>query len=269
MTPSRDPARLRQGLNPLTTTSLGSFNAASNTPLSAMSMSVASPHLHSAPTLGSAIQPYNPQQWVSSPATAPDRMSLHLSDAHASVLPPTPPSPHLQARMDEDNPVKGGSGYRHSVGGGRPNRHPSRPVPTMLHHYPVMRPLRGHRTPKTWIVRHSRPFQHLSSLHQQPAEQHRPVPSAHRPRLVRGRRLSQDGSRAYRCPLHLRDLPLPALARKAFKGRLGKACLLPHPPPGGHRPPALPHLGLCPRRLRTGSIMTVSRNRSLGDAHRA
>lgn len=85
MTPSRDPARLRQGLNPLTTTSLGPFNPL-NTPMSAMS--VASPHLlHSASTLGSAIQPYNPQQWVPSPAPSSERMSLHLSsDAHGNAM---------------------------------------------------------------------------------------------------------------------------------------------------------------------------------------
>ncbi|KAI9151795.1 hypothetical protein HJFPF1_09006 [Paramyrothecium foliicola] len=127
MTPSRDPARLRQGLNPLTTTSLGSFNAAPlNTPMSAMS--VASPHLHSAPTLGSAIQPYNPQQWVASPTAAPERMSLHLSDAHgkaqlpshltplrlttrltiavASALPPPPP-PYSPPRSQQTRPVSG------------------------------------------------------------------------------------------------------------------------------------------------------------------
>ncbi|KAJ6437806.1 ubiquitin carboxyl-terminal hydrolase [Purpureocillium lavendulum] len=70
----RDQARLRQGLNPLTTSSLGvgPFNAQLNTPISAVSM--ASSHIHSAHTPASAIQPYNPQEWVPTPGPAPPTM---------------------------------------------------------------------------------------------------------------------------------------------------------------------------------------------------
>ena len=59
---SRDPTRLRQGLNPLTT-SLGAYNNSNQltTPMSAVSMT--SSHLTSAQTPGSTIQPYNPQEW--------------------------------------------------------------------------------------------------------------------------------------------------------------------------------------------------------------
>ncbi|KAM0426733.1 hypothetical protein ACHAPT_008049 [Fusarium lateritium] len=68
---SRDPARLRQGLHPLTTT-LGIFNASLHSPISAVSMS--SSHLQSAQTPGSStIQPYNPQEWVPSQAAVAER----------------------------------------------------------------------------------------------------------------------------------------------------------------------------------------------------
>lgn len=71
MASPRDPARLRQGLNPLTTSSLGTYGNHANSPISAVSM--ASTHIQSAQTPGSAIQPYNPQEWVPSPAQMPDR----------------------------------------------------------------------------------------------------------------------------------------------------------------------------------------------------
>ncbi|EEY22067.1 conserved hypothetical protein [Verticillium alfalfae VaMs.102] len=74
MSNPRDPSRLRQGLNPLLTTSLGGYHQ-SAAPLSAVSLSSTS-HLQSAqptPTTGSAIQPYNPQEWIASPAAGPER----------------------------------------------------------------------------------------------------------------------------------------------------------------------------------------------------
>lgn len=77
MTPSRDPVRLRQGLNPLTTTSLGPFlSQHHSTPMSAVSM--AASHAH-AQTPASAIQPYNPQEWIASPAPGPERMAQSFS----------------------------------------------------------------------------------------------------------------------------------------------------------------------------------------------
>jgi hypothetical protein len=71
MASPRDAARLRHGLNPLTTTSLATYGNHVNSPISAVSM--ASSHIQSAQTPGSAIQPYNPQEWVPSPAQMPDR----------------------------------------------------------------------------------------------------------------------------------------------------------------------------------------------------
>lgn len=76
MSSSRDPtARLRAGLNPLLTASLGGYHGHhANTPLSAVSMT--SHAFSSNQTPLSAIQPYNPQEWVASPALGPgsDRM---------------------------------------------------------------------------------------------------------------------------------------------------------------------------------------------------
>ncbi|KAJ4392732.1 hypothetical protein N0V85_006861 [Neurospora sp. IMI 360204] len=77
MSSSRDPtARLRAGLNPLLTASLGGgyHGHHANTPLSAVSMT--SHAFSSNQTPLSAIQPYNPQEWVASPALGPgsDRM---------------------------------------------------------------------------------------------------------------------------------------------------------------------------------------------------
>lgn len=65
---NRDGSRLRQRLNPLLT-SLGAFSQQnSNTPLSAVSYSSNS---YNASTPASAIQPYNPQQWLPSPMAGP------------------------------------------------------------------------------------------------------------------------------------------------------------------------------------------------------
>jgi len=74
MSASRDPtARLRAGLNPLLTASLGvhhgGFNNI-NTPQSALSVS-SHGAFSSGQTPLSAIQPYNPQEWISSPVVGP------------------------------------------------------------------------------------------------------------------------------------------------------------------------------------------------------
>jgi len=83
MSSSRDPtARLRAGLNPLLTASLGAYHGQnSNTPLSAMSVS-SHGAFSSGQTPLSAIQPYNPQEWISSPVAGPvpDRMQ-HIQAA--------------------------------------------------------------------------------------------------------------------------------------------------------------------------------------------
>lgn len=77
MSSTRDPtARLRAGLNPLLTASLGVYHGqtSNSTPLSGISSNSHNP-FSSVHTPVSAMQPYNPQQWIASPAvsTAPDR----------------------------------------------------------------------------------------------------------------------------------------------------------------------------------------------------
>jgi len=73
MSSARDPtARLRAGLNPLLTASIGGYHPnQNNTPLSAVSMASGSHSSVNAFSSGqtpvSAIQPYNPQQWIASP----------------------------------------------------------------------------------------------------------------------------------------------------------------------------------------------------------
>lgn len=69
MTSMRDQARLRQGLNPLTT-ALGVYNNQLTTPMSAMSM--ASSHM-TVQTPASSIQPYNPQEWGLTPVAGAER----------------------------------------------------------------------------------------------------------------------------------------------------------------------------------------------------
>jgi hypothetical protein len=100
MTPSRDPtARLRAGLNPLLTASLGAYHNhnAANTPVSALSVS-SHGAFSSGQTPLSAIQPYNPQEWISSPmpGPAPDRMP-HMQPQHVQQQ-------HVQAAQPFQDP---------------------------------------------------------------------------------------------------------------------------------------------------------------------
>lgn len=86
MASPRDPARLRQGLNPLTTSALGSLASQQHgTPISAVSM--ASSHAQSAHTPASAIQPYNPQEWVPPGAPPmPERQVQYAAEAQGTSL---------------------------------------------------------------------------------------------------------------------------------------------------------------------------------------
>lgn len=85
MNPSRDPtARLRAGLNPLLTASLGyQPHNPNHTPISALSVN-SQGAFSSGQTPLSAIQPYNPQEWMASPMAgpAPDRMYAVQNPQH-------------------------------------------------------------------------------------------------------------------------------------------------------------------------------------------
>ncbi|RGP75204.1 hypothetical protein FSPOR_826 [Fusarium sporotrichioides] len=81
---SRDPARLRQGLLPLTTTP-GVYNSHLQTPISAVSMT--SSHYHSAAqTPGSSIQPYNPQEWAPTQAAVAERAVQYAGEVQGKWL---------------------------------------------------------------------------------------------------------------------------------------------------------------------------------------
>ncbi|KAJ4393128.1 hypothetical protein N0V93_002335 [Gnomoniopsis smithogilvyi] len=97
MSDNRDGSRLRQRLNPLLT-SLGNFSQNANTPVSALSYSSNS---YNASTPASAIQPYNPQQWLPSPIPGPGPErghQLRTPDSNGSPLPPPPYSPPRSQR---------------------------------------------------------------------------------------------------------------------------------------------------------------------------
>ncbi|KAJ3489064.1 hypothetical protein NLG97_g6070 [Lecanicillium saksenae] len=110
MSSPRDPARLRQGLNPLTTSALGSLVGQQHgTPISAVSM--ASSHVHSAHTPASALQPYNPQEWVPPGAPPmPERQVQYAAEAQASAPPPPPYSP---PRSRQQRPVS--TAFEHAL----------------------------------------------------------------------------------------------------------------------------------------------------------
>ncbi|KAF9876033.1 hypothetical protein CkaCkLH20_06479 [Colletotrichum karsti] len=93
MSNPRDPTRMRQGLNPLLTQSLGPYHSQINTPLSGVSSTT---HLNSAHTPASSIQPYNPQEWIASPAATSEQTRQYPEQR--SPLPPPPYSPPRSQR---------------------------------------------------------------------------------------------------------------------------------------------------------------------------
>ncbi|KAK5987821.1 hypothetical protein PT974_11955 [Cladobotryum mycophilum] len=98
MSSPRDPTRLRHGLNPLSTSSLVGYNNQLSSPMSAVSM--ASSHMQPIQTPGSAIQPYNPQEWVSSPAQIPERQH-QFATTEAQVNMPLHGSPQQAANQGQ------------------------------------------------------------------------------------------------------------------------------------------------------------------------
>ncbi|KAI0904377.1 hypothetical protein F4824DRAFT_502991 [Ustulina deusta] len=133
MTTSRDTAsRLRQTLNPLLTSALGYHNNQSNTPHSAITIN--SPHAFGGPTPASSIQPYNPQEWIPSPAVGPERTHQYpaqpaFRDSSAAV--PAPPPPYSPPRSQRpaptnyETPTANASGARIPSSGHRPSPEPA------------------------------------------------------------------------------------------------------------------------------------------------
>ncbi|KAL7932698.1 hypothetical protein V8C35DRAFT_306468 [Trichoderma chlorosporum] len=99
----RDPTRLRHALHPLSTTSLAGYGNQLVSPISAVSM--ASSHVQIIHAPGSAILPYNPQEWVASPAAmATTERPLPFvpgneAQASPSALPPPPYTPRRNTQQ--------------------------------------------------------------------------------------------------------------------------------------------------------------------------
>ncbi|KAK4190897.1 hypothetical protein QBC35DRAFT_376802 [Podospora australis] len=145
MSSSRDPtARLRAGLNPLLTASLGVYHPQHNngTPLSALSVA-SHGAFSSEQTPLSAIQPYNPQEWISSPMAgpAPGRMppgqppQQSYGEPQGSPLPPPPYSPPRSGRPTSMTFDQGGPTANISVA-----RAPPPPVQRAATESPVANP---------------------------------------------------------------------------------------------------------------------------------
>ncbi|KAI0112590.1 hypothetical protein GGR51DRAFT_46746 [Nemania sp. FL0031] len=107
MASARDTtSRLRQTLNPLLTSTLGYHNQM-NTPRSAVSMT--SPHMLGGVTPASSIQPYNPQEWIPSPAVGPERSHQYPAQTAFRDAPPVaapaPPPPYSPPRSQRPAPT--------------------------------------------------------------------------------------------------------------------------------------------------------------------
>ncbi|RDA86653.1 hypothetical protein CP532_5057 [Ophiocordyceps camponoti-leonardi (nom. inval.)] len=98
MAPSGDPSRLRHGLSPLSTGSPGRQAADQSTPGSTGPIPMSHPH-----SIGGLIQPYNPQEWASPPASTPtpppERARQPDTASRASAPPPPPYSPPRARRQ--------------------------------------------------------------------------------------------------------------------------------------------------------------------------
>ncbi|KAG5918929.1 hypothetical protein E4U42_006703 [Claviceps africana] len=154
MASPRDPARLRQGLNPLTTSSLAPYGARPGSPMLALSM--ASSHVQLQPaahTPASAIQPYNPQEWVPSPAPMAGRprqfmveagqAELTMDPSPASALPPPPYSP---PRTRQQRPTSTAFEHTFALGSTPPPSSSSRMTMASLHR-PSPEPQGSHAFP--------------------------------------------------------------------------------------------------------------------------
>ncbi|KAK5626087.1 hypothetical protein RRF57_001802 [Xylaria bambusicola] len=107
MSTSRDgSSRLRQTLNPLLTSALGYHNNQLNTPQSAVTIS--SSHTFGVPAPASSIQPYNPQEWLPSPAVGPERTHQYPAQSafrDSSAAAPAPPPPYSPPRSQRPAPT--------------------------------------------------------------------------------------------------------------------------------------------------------------------
>ncbi|UNI18218.1 hypothetical protein JDV02_004500 [Purpureocillium takamizusanense] len=263
----RDQARLRQGLNPLTTSSLGLYNAQLNTPISAVSM--ASSHIHSAHTPASAIQPYNPQEWVppsgpAPPATMPSTDRTRQFEAQA------PPPPYSPPRSQQQRPMS--TAFEHAISSTPPPRiatiavHRPSPEPSAARAFPPPPGASGRggsrerrfglpslsrrrdndqvsQSPEPQPQPLGGPFRRSmgpASLYQEPERMTSPSSAAVNPVPPSARRAASTGAI---------DTPTSARSRSTSQTRWEPGMPLPPPPPG---PP--------PSSSRSQSVQSMDRN---------
>ncbi|KAL7759854.1 hypothetical protein ACKLNR_009944 [Fusarium oxysporum f. sp. zingiberi] len=259
---SHEAARLRQGLLPLTTTSVGAFNNPLHTPISAVSMS--SSHFHSAvQTPGSSIQPYNPQEWVPTQAAVAERAVQYAGEVQVSPMPPPPYSP---PRSQQQRPM---STVFDSTPAGTPTPPPR--LSTMVHR-PSPEPANASFPPPPGVNGRngSRDRRFLPSLGRRrdmdtsstPPPQP-PPPQAHRQSMIVQTSFHQPtpehgmtGPMIHGPPAARRavsagavETPTSARSRSASQTRWEPGMPLPPPPPG---PP--------PASSRSQSVQSIDRN---------
>ncbi|GAP91705.1 hypothetical protein SAMD00023353_12800110 [Rosellinia necatrix] len=248
MSSSRDTtSRLRQTLNPLLTSALGYHNQL-NTPRSAIATS--SPHVLGAQTPASSIQPYNPQEWIPSPAVGPERTHQYPTQPAfrdpppAAPAPPPPPySPPRSQRPPPANyetPPPSTSAARAPSGAHRPS-----PEPTAAQNFP---PPPGSTERR---VSRDRRFGLPSLTRRRDRDQTDPVPSPETRPLAHASRPQTlmisipppidpaDGLAPILPPNARRaasasavETPVSARSRSASQSRWDPAMPLPPPPPG-------------------------------------
>ncbi|QPC72645.1 hypothetical protein HYE68_003397 [Fusarium pseudograminearum] len=256
---SRDPARLRQGLLPLTTTP-GIYNNHLQTPISAVSMT--SSHYHSAAqTPGSSIQPYNPQEWAPTQAAVAERAVQYAGEVQVSPLPPPPYSP---PRGQQQRPI---STVFDSTPNGTPTP-PPRLSATM--HRPSPEPANASFPPPPGGRNGSRDRRFLPSLGRRrdtdssstPPPQ--PPPQSHRQSMIVQTSFHQPtpehgiGGAMHHGPPAARravsagavETPTSARSRSTSQSRWEPGMPLPPPPPG---PPP-------PSSSRSQSVQSMDRN---------
>ncbi|KAF6813790.1 hypothetical protein CMUS01_12761 [Colletotrichum musicola] len=242
MSNSRDPARMRQGLNPLLTQSLGSYHSQINTPLSGVS----STPMTSVHTPASSIQPYNPQEWIASPVVGSEQPRQYQEQR--SPLPPPPYSPPRSQRprsgVFESSPATNTAATRMPTA----NLHRPSPEPNTNTSFPPP-PGAGGRTSSRerrfglHSLRRSRENRDSS-----PPEPVPPMPSVARPTPLQiqiphpipqrndsGSSQGPPGARRAASASAV-ETPTSARSRSASQPRWGMSMPLPPPPPGP--PPA-------------------------------
>ncbi|KAJ2898931.1 hypothetical protein MKZ38_003564 [Zalerion maritima] len=246
----RDPTRLRQGLNPLLTTSLAvsAFQNQVGSPSSAVS----SHQYSTSQTPLSAIQPYNPQEWVASPTVGPERTHQHYpGGSEASALPPPPYSPPRSSRpvsqIYETTAANTSVPRIPPINGHRPSPDPPTNAPNPVFPPPPPTGGRGNSRERRFLPSFGRrketehtppsltpPEPHPSASLSRPTHGHTPQLSIQIPADAHG--IAPGARRAVSTPAAA--TPTSARSRSSSQVRWDPAMPVPPPPPGP--PPSQP-----------------------------